>query len=245
MTKDKPSRANEFFQRIKGHSNWRNIDFFQLAIYYYTAELSKEAATTKNVKSFYTEVGIVAPSNFGGEISQLKRAKKITKLKQGYCLTVQARKYIKAALDGSPGASSKNKYTTAPINVNINSLHARIQEVSKQLYIDGHLASAVFEAYKAVVNAVKSVSGLSNLDGKPLMETAFSINNPVIALNPLQTQSDKDEQVGFMFLFSGAALGIRNPKAHDNVIQKDQKRALEYLLFASLLMERLDERNTP
>ena len=50
------------------------------------------------------------------------------------------------------------------------------------------------------------------------MEQVFSVNNPIIKFNNLQSQSDKDEQVGLMFLFSGAALGIRNPKAHDYII---------------------------
>ena len=39
----------------------------------------------------------------------------------------------------------------------------------------------------------------------------------------------------------GAMVGIRNPKAHDNIIQADPYRMLEYLAFASLLMKRVEE----
>ena len=42
-------------------------------------------------------------------------------------------------------------------------------------------------------------------------------------------------------LFAGAIHGIRNPKGHDNIIQKKELRALEYLVFASLLCKRLGE----
>lgn len=126
--------------------------------------------------------------------------------------------------------------------LSLSTLHPVVRKVCKDLFEDGHYSQAIFEAYKAVVNEVKKISGVRNLDGKPLMERVFSVNNPIIKFNKLQSQTDRDEQVGLILLFSGAALGIRNPKAHDNIIQKDSLRTLEYLSFASLLLKKLDER---
>ena len=61
-------------------------------------------------------------------------------------------------------------------------------------------------------------------------------------INPnLQDQTGKDEQEGFRFIFMGAMRGIRNPKGHDMIEQRDPERALEYLALASLLMHRLDD----
>ena len=57
--------------------------------------------------------------------------------------------------------------------------------------------------------------------------------------NDLQTQSDKDEQKGFMMLFSGAVAGLRNPRAH-TFMQDDPERALEFIAFVSLLAKLLD-----
>ena len=88
---------------------------------------------------------------------------------------------------------------------------------------------------------LKDITGINNLDGKQLAEKAFSLNAPLVRLNNLQTQSEKDEQLGFMMLFSGAATGIRNPKAHDLTNQNDELKTLQYLSFASLLMTRLEE----
>jgi len=120
-------------------------------------------------------------------------------------------------------------------------LHPKISEVSEKLFVDGHYAQAIFEAFKTVNNAVKKKSGLSNRDGQSLMASAFSGDPPPLVLNSLQTQSEKDEQEGFKFLFMGAMVGIRNPKAHDHVKQTDPIRTLYYLAFASLLMMRIDE----
>ncbi len=39
----------------------------------------------------------------------------------------------------------------------------------------------------------------------------------------------------------GAIKGIRNPKAHENIKQKDKNRTLEYLAFLSLLFRRAEE----
>ena len=120
-------------------------------------------------------------------------------------------------------------------------LHPEIGKVSEQLFKDGHYAQAIFEAFKAINNAVKKKSGVEDKDGQALMAYVFSGNPPVLALNSLLTQSEKDEQDGFKFLFMGAITGIRNPKAHENIIQTDTYRTLHYLIFASLLMARVDE----
>jgi len=128
---------------------------------------------------------------------------------------------------------------TKPISVPLE-LHPKIIEVSSSLFHTGHYSQAIFEAFKAVNNFVKEKTGLS-LDGKDLMAKAFREENPVIRLNELKTQSDKDEQEGFMFLYMGAMVGIRNPKAHETIIQEDPHKTLEYLALASLLMRRTEE----
>ena len=118
--------------------------------------------------------------------------------------------------------------------------HPRVIQVSESLFKTGNYASAIFEAFKAVDNYVKEKTGIS-LNGQALMSKVFDENAPIIKLNDLLTQSDRDEQEGFKFLFKGATIGIRNPKAHDNVIQTDPYRTLEYLGLASLLMRRIEE----
>lgn len=69
----------------------------------------------------------------------------------------------------------------------------------------------------------------------------FSVNNPVLKISDNITQTDKDEQEGFMHLFAGTIQGIRNPKGHDLIDLKDPYRSLEYLGFISLLFRKLDE----
>ena len=120
-------------------------------------------------------------------------------------------------------------------------LHSLIVKSSESLFKSGHYAQAIFEAFKAVNNYVKQKSGRNDINGKDLMAKVFNKDRPVLKLNDLGTPSEKDEQEGFMLLFMGAMVGIRNPKAHETVVQKDPYRTLEYLAFASLLAKRADE----
>ena len=117
--------------------------------------------------------------------------------------------------------------------------HHKVIESSKKLFTDGHYRDAVYRAYVEVDNAVKAKTG-NRQGGKQMMSMAFRLEKPLIQLNPLKTQSDRDEQEGFMHLFMGAMQGIRNPKGHENIIQNDPYKALKYLGFASLLMEIID-----
>ncbi len=114
--------------------------------------------------------------------------------------------------------------------------HLRIIEVSRELFKDKHYRDAIYRAFVEVNNFVKH-KAKSQEAGRSLMSTVFRLESPIIQLNSLKTQSDKDEQEGFMFLYMGAMEGIRNPKAHENIIQDDPYKALKYLSLASLLIE--------
>lgn len=119
-------------------------------------------------------------------------------------------------------------------------IHPEIVKSSKKLFDDGYNAGAIFAAFKRVNNIVKEKACI-NADGRGLMQTAFSPNNPILKLNSLKTLSEKDEQAGFMDIFAGSMQGIRNPKGHDDIIQNDKYYTLEHLALASLPCKKLDK----
>lgn len=109
---------------------------------------------------------------------------------------------------------------------NDRKLHNSIVFVGRKLFCDGYYSQAIFEACKILNKRVQELSN-SSLDGKKLMLDVFSVNNPKLKFNQLVSQSDKDEQEGFMHLFEGTMQGIRNPKGHEIIHLKDPYRALE------------------
>lgn len=120
-------------------------------------------------------------------------------------------------------------------------LHPRIRKASESLFKTGHYAQAIFEAFKSIEVVVKEKSETNDKDGQTLMADVFNETQPKLRLNQMQTTSERDEQIGFKFIFMGVMTGIRNPKAHDLVEQKNPYRTLEYLALASLLAKRVEE----
>ena len=118
--------------------------------------------------------------------------------------------------------------------------NAELSATCRQLFLDRHYARAVEEAFKRLNNAVRAKSGLSNVDGEPLMQQAFTPNNPRLRINRLRTPTDQTEQRGYMNLYAGVMTAIRNPRAHEYTIQDDPDTALELLTFANHLMGRLE-----
>jgi len=167
----------------------------------------------------------------------------IWRLKKRYTdLESIIKKYEILGIEEKPAEKKKGKDTIAsPIQLfDAMQFHPKVIQVSESLFKTHNYASAIFEAFKAVNNYVKAKTGLT-LDGVNLMEKVFNENKPILKLNELLDTSDKNEQKGFKYLFMGSQMGIRNPKAHENIKQEDPNRTLEYLSIASLLMKRIDE----
>lgn len=113
-----------------------------------------------------------------------------------------------------------------------------LRKHTEKRFINGHYQDAVLEAYKHLNNYVKLRVRNSASDGSGLMKEAFSAKNPILKLNDLLTSSQKDEQLGYMEIFSGVMIGIRNPRAHENEFDNDPFIAVQLLSLADHLLQR-------
>ncbi|MFA4875870.1 MAG: TIGR02391 family protein [Methanoregula sp.] len=122
-------------------------------------------------------------------------------------------------------------------------IHQDVQRVSKKKFIDEHYSDAVESAFKEVNTRVKKIvkdkTG-QEYDGASLMQHAFSLGDPIIILDDLSTESGKDIQKGYLQIYSGSILGVRNPKAHAN-LTTSKENAIHFLFLASLLMIKIDD----
>ena len=121
--------------------------------------------------------------------------------------------------------------------------HDNLVAASRQLFVDGHYARAVEEAFKALAGRIRERTGLK-ADGRSLMETAFSLKRPRLRLSDLANQSQRDEQIGHKDLFVGCVTGLRNPRAHDHRYSDSPERALRLLVFADYLFCVVDSAET-
>jgi uncharacterized protein (TIGR02391 family) len=119
-------------------------------------------------------------------------------------------------------------------------IHPKVQRAVSRLLEDGHYSHAVEEACKVLEDLVKLLSGKLDLGGTELMQFVFSVKNPILQFNNVETESGKSEQEGMMFLYSGAMFALRNQEAHE-LLRDDPEKAVEYIAFISLLAKSLDK----
>jgi uncharacterized protein (TIGR02391 family) len=123
--------------------------------------------------------------------------------------------------------------------LSLEDLHPAIRDVAVPLYRNGNYAPAILEAYKLLDIKVRELTGLPR-SGKDLMAKALNTADPMLSVAVEPGQSGRDEQEGFMLVLMGVMLGVRNPKAHEIVDQRDPVTSFEYLGFASLLLKRIE-----
>ena len=74
------------------------------------------------------------------------------------------------------------------------------------------------------------------------MDLVFSIERPVLAINSLQTETEKSEHKGFALLLKGCFAAIRNPLAHEpKILWQGEDDAADYFSLISLLHRKLDD----
>jgi len=124
-----------------------------------------------------------------------------------------------------------------------NLLHPDITKIARPRFDATHYADSVEAALKEVNTVVKEIVKKSTgqeLDGAALMQRALSLDSPILTLADLGTENGRNIQKGYIQIFSGAIMGIRNPKAHKN-ITIDKNRTIHLLFLSSLLMFKVTE----
>lgn len=100
---------------------------------------------------------------------------------------------------------------------------------------------AVFEATKSVAQKIRDKTGLTG-DGAEIVDQAFGISAPMLAVNTLRTDTEQSEQKGFANLLKGMFGTFRNPTGHAPKItwKIEEQDAMDLLSLVSYLHRRLD-----
>lgn len=119
-------------------------------------------------------------------------------------------------------------------------IHPEVLKYCRAELLQENYFHAVFEATKGLAQRIRDLSGVE-MDGAALVDRAFSIDRPLLAINTLQTETERSEHKGFAALLKGCFAAIRNPLAHEPKILWDgEEDAADYLSLISLLHRKLD-----
>jgi len=120
------------------------------------------------------------------------------------------------------------------------SIHPEVIKYCRAELLQDNYFHAVFEASKGLAERIREKSGLTT-DGAFLVDTAFSVNQPLLAFNTLKTETEQTEHKGFASLLKGCFAAVRNPLAHEpRILWDGEEDAADYLSLISLLHRKLD-----
>lgn len=122
------------------------------------------------------------------------------------------------------------------------SVHLDVLSFCKAELLQDNYFHCILEASKSIAQKIREKTGIE-LDGAALVDQAFSIKTPVLALNTLQTESEQSEQKGFANLLKGVFGTFRNVTAHAPKIHWAVNRndAMDALTIFSYIHRRLDD----
>ncbi len=121
------------------------------------------------------------------------------------------------------------------------SIHSEVLRFCRAELVDENYFHAVFEATKSIAERIRELSGLSG-DGSVLIEQAFNLKHPLLAINGLSTEVEESEQTGYQNLLKGIFGMFRNTTAHAPKIKwkVTEEEAIELLTLVSFAHRKLD-----
>jgi len=120
-------------------------------------------------------------------------------------------------------------------------IHHEILKYCRTELLQDNYFHAVFEATKGLAQRIRELASVQ-ADGAALVDRVFSIDHPVLAINTLQTETERSEHKGFAALLKGCFAAVRNPLAHEpKILWEGEDDAADYLTLISLLHRKLDD----
>ena len=120
-------------------------------------------------------------------------------------------------------------------------IHPEVLRYCRAELLQDNYFHAVFEATKGLAQRIRDMSGVQT-DGAALVDRVFSIDQPLLVLNSLRTETEKSEHKGFAMLLKGCFGAVRNPLAHEpKILWEGEDDAVDYLSLISLLHRKLDD----
>src|SRR3546814_647526 len=166
---------------------------------------------------------------------KLKRALSLTGLlvdEAGALCTVEASRTV---------GEAESRARALRAGLERRSVHPDVLEFCRaEWLVDDHF-HAVQEAVKSVMAKLRAKTGLT-WDGADLVNPALGGDKPLLAINPRETKSQRDEQKGFVNLILGCYGVFRNPTSHEARIHWpiNKEDAEDLMSLVSLIHRRLD-----
>lgn len=112
---------------------------------------------------------------------------------------------------------------------------------SAELWHGGFFEEALAREAHLFIQATQRQSGISDRDGRSLLQHVFSEQTPILAFSERETPVERDLHDGLRFLAIGFHTAVRNVLVHDPEQRIDPDEAKVWLGLIHALRRRLDQ----
>jgi len=122
-------------------------------------------------------------------------------------------------------------------------LDERLWEAIRSTYEARNFSAAILDAIHFLSELIRERSGLEG-DGANLVGRVFGGKTPVLKVNSLNTESERNVQAGIEQLLRGLYQAVRNPRSH-GTNQDTEDDAIAIVLFINHMLKTIDRAKAP
>ncbi len=122
-------------------------------------------------------------------------------------------------------------------------IHPQLWLAISNTYEAENYSHSILDAIHYLSDTLREKSGQDG-DGQSLVGKALGGKSPILRINKLQTESERNVQKGLEQILRGLYQGIRNPRSHDQIVD-DKNTADSVIFFINFLLSILDKSQEP
>ena len=122
-------------------------------------------------------------------------------------------------------------------------INSKLWKVIARHYESKSYKNAILDALHYLTDIIREKADVEG-DGAKMVNAAFAGTSPRIRINKLQSQSDKDAQLGLFKILEGLYIGIRNPRSHEQS-EDEQTTADTIILLINYILGVIDTSKGP
>ncbi len=100
-------------------------------------------------------------------------------------------------------------------------IDTRLWDAVRISYENRNFTGLIQDSMYFLTDLIREKTGLEG-DGASLVGQAFGGRSPLLKVNKLQTESEKNEQKGVEQIIRGLYQAIRNPRSHEKILDTEE-----------------------
>lgn len=129
--------------------------------------------------------------------------------------------------------------------MNVEIKHRQLKEEIKNHYEKQDYTEVVRDSLLLLMNTIRKKTDLKDMDGVDLLNRTFSEKKPLIKINKLETDTDKNKQAGIRDICKGLTEYFRNPMSHSKQYYSKEIADAILIILDKVLLKEIEGSKVP